>query len=193
MSVQQCPSAHRPRPLAYICHLARCRTPLGSRPRRAPMPLVAPARHLRQNRSIYHGGTHAWLSASLQQETCRTGEELRHYQEEQSQPQHFQHRYSPRQTCEGRIQYHEYVDPVDPAAAAPRTYLRCVLSIFLGRRSLTTPPVVSITPAAHQTIGWTSGSKMVVTMLTTLRLTSWATQRSSCGSRRPPPPKTSGL
>jgi hypothetical protein len=63
-----------------------------------------------------------------QQETSRTGEELAHYENDRTQQQDSRRGYSSPPTCQGRIIYHEYPDPVHKGAA-PRAYLRSAPSV----------------------------------------------------------------
>ncbi|KAJ6482225.1 hypothetical protein C8R47DRAFT_1218201, partial [Mycena vitilis] len=60
----------------------------------------------------------------VQEETFRTGEELREYTEDQALKQDLQRGYSAPKTCQGRILFHEYPDRDDVDAPA-RMYLSC--------------------------------------------------------------------
>ncbi|KAJ7624127.1 hypothetical protein DFH06DRAFT_1340161 [Mycena polygramma] len=59
-----------------------------------------------------------------QEETHRDAEELRLYNEEQSQYETFRRGQPSIPTCQGRIRYYEYPDPDHPDAP-PRSYLSC--------------------------------------------------------------------
>ncbi|KAJ7717098.1 hypothetical protein B0H14DRAFT_3522115 [Mycena olivaceomarginata] len=78
----------------------------------------------RQNGRVYRRSTPAWLSPPTSARDVSHGEELAHYENDQTQQYHSRRGYSSAPTCEGRIIYHEYPDPVHKGAT-PRAYLSC--------------------------------------------------------------------